>query len=324
MTMTIYVRTGLTGGGATDLDNTDGSKLQDKEPAWVFDGTLFYTYRVDASSGATQSVPYVIAPLINPGNKRFILQSVVNVATVMPPTGVEMQNSGFGMDFSMNATDPANDVDIGPGARLDQTGTTLLSTLGFTKALDAAWVAGDGNGGLLNGTKAANTIYDIYVFQKEADLSIDGGLLAYGDSISTYLPSGYAKPWWGGFVRTNSSGDIVGYDFDIDTIVWHDDQENIIASPNLSTSYVQYSLASLIPNERCGLSKIGAVENGENAGGYTSADGSRPREYILANTAFDAGVSDGVASFKEGWYFKSKGTSNDNGYLVLRETIIKR
>ena len=80
MAQTIYQdKTSLTGGSATALDGIDGNSLVDGDRAYVLiPGTLtFYVYRLNATSGAAESSPNVIAPDTNPGNKRWILFSVM-------------------------------------------------------------------------------------------------------------------------------------------------------------------------------------------------------------------------------------------------------
>lgn len=66
--------TALTGGAVGSLDAIDGDTLAEADGALVvIDGTT-YTYYLDASSGAGESSPDIIAPDSNPGTKRWILQ----------------------------------------------------------------------------------------------------------------------------------------------------------------------------------------------------------------------------------------------------------
>lgn len=74
-----YCFTDLIGGGAGALDSRDGADLSDGDAALVvIDGTT-YTYRLDATSGASEDSPNVISPDSNPGSKRWILQSMAGV-----------------------------------------------------------------------------------------------------------------------------------------------------------------------------------------------------------------------------------------------------
>ena len=72
---TVYTAKALTGGGATALDFFDGDNLNDDDLAFVSVSNAMYEYRLEATSGATESSPNIIAPDTNPGNKRWLLQT---------------------------------------------------------------------------------------------------------------------------------------------------------------------------------------------------------------------------------------------------------
>jgi hypothetical protein len=69
-------KTGLIGGEATKLDSIDGATLTDNDAAFVNVSNVQYIYRLDADSGAAESSPDIIAPVTNPGDKRWILQGL--------------------------------------------------------------------------------------------------------------------------------------------------------------------------------------------------------------------------------------------------------
>ena len=71
-----YPATALTGGGTGALDAIDGADLADGDGAVVIAAGTAYFYRLDGTSGATESSPSVIAPDVNAGDKRWILQDV--------------------------------------------------------------------------------------------------------------------------------------------------------------------------------------------------------------------------------------------------------
>ena len=87
MAATVYYRQGLIGSGSTDLDAITAAGLADGDPAFVFDGTDFYCYRLDANSGAVESSPDVIKPDDEGGDKRWILQGIQGEVHQVP-TGV--------------------------------------------------------------------------------------------------------------------------------------------------------------------------------------------------------------------------------------------
>ena len=69
----VHKKTALTGGGAGALDAIDGNTLSNGDVAFVFiDTSTVNFYELDATSGAAESSPGIIAPDTNPGNKRWI------------------------------------------------------------------------------------------------------------------------------------------------------------------------------------------------------------------------------------------------------------
>lgn len=70
-----YGALSLTGGGTGALDSIDGDSLNDNDGAMVLTSTYAYMYRLNASSGASESSPDVISPDSNAGDKRWILIS---------------------------------------------------------------------------------------------------------------------------------------------------------------------------------------------------------------------------------------------------------
>ena len=94
-----------------------------------------------------------------------------------------------------NATDANNDLDFNAGNFILNNGASqgLLAT-GLTKRLDASWVAGTNQGGLLSGTKAINSTYHWFAIQKP-DGTVDvGALLGVAGTTpdpTSVLPSGY-------------------------------------------------------------------------------------------------------------------------------------
>jgi len=76
-THTAYYKTSLTGGGASALDGIDGAKLNNDDFAFVLYDGEEYVYKLNATSGASESVPDIIAPDVNAGDKRWILQGII-------------------------------------------------------------------------------------------------------------------------------------------------------------------------------------------------------------------------------------------------------
>lgn len=69
----VFAATSLTGGVLGSLDSIDGDLLTDKDIAIVgIQGSGVREYILDATSGAAESSPEIIAPDTNPGTKRWI------------------------------------------------------------------------------------------------------------------------------------------------------------------------------------------------------------------------------------------------------------
>lgn len=69
----ISILTSLTGGGAKSLDSIDGNALSAGDIAKVVTADYVREYYLNATSGASESVPNVIAPDSNAGTKRWEL-----------------------------------------------------------------------------------------------------------------------------------------------------------------------------------------------------------------------------------------------------------
>ena len=105
----IYHCDNITGGiDSTYLDYADGNSLSEGDRAYVIAASVFYLYRLNATSGAAESSPNVISPDTNAGTKRWILITSYSLTAVT--TGV---------------TQP------------DNTSSTLLATTAFAKSQDA-------------------------------------------------------------------------------------------------------------------------------------------------------------------------------------------
>ncbi len=76
MSITRYRRTLLTGGVSASLDGIDGADLIDGDICEVFTiADEYYIYRLKAISSGIENSPLIIIPDLNPGSKRWKLQS---------------------------------------------------------------------------------------------------------------------------------------------------------------------------------------------------------------------------------------------------------
>jgi len=112
MSITYYDKTSLTGGGGSSLDGIDGDGLLDNDKAFVNYNGAHYDYVLDADSGAAESIPNIIAPDINPGNKRWLLQEVRaknmvttnGVAYTFPSTSATIARTDAAQTFTGDQT----------------------------------------------------------------------------------------------------------------------------------------------------------------------------------------------------------------------------
>jgi len=72
-----YPATATIGGGSGALDAIDGALLTDGDGAIVINASGFGIYRLNATSGASESDPDVVSPDTNAGDKRWLLLSVL-------------------------------------------------------------------------------------------------------------------------------------------------------------------------------------------------------------------------------------------------------
>lgn len=109
--------TDLTGGGFGALDNIDGDLLVDGDAAIVVvpSGAVYF-YSLDASSGAAESPPNIIAPDVNPGTKRWLIRELNlgllnHIGFNTAPTGVPTQEGTLSHDPDTHMLSYRSDID---------------------------------------------------------------------------------------------------------------------------------------------------------------------------------------------------------------------
>ncbi len=102
-----------------------------------------------------------------------------------------------------NTTDANNDIDFSGGNFVfsDFSGQAYVSAM--TKRLDANWTAGNNNGGLDTGTKAANTWYYCYAIYNPTTQASD--FIFSASNTSPTLPSGFTKYKYIGSILNTAS-----------------------------------------------------------------------------------------------------------------------
>lgn len=116
-----------------------------------------------------------------------------------------------GWAYQPNGSDPTHDIDIPAGRAIDTTGVAAIEGVALTKRYDAAWAAGNGNGGR-RGT-AADGEWWIH-----AVLDVDDQLVDYifdQSRTSPSLPSGYTLFANIGWFQVDSSAIVAFYTWEL-------------------------------------------------------------------------------------------------------------
>lgn len=104
--------------------------------------------------------------------------------------GAALRGQLYGLTLANNAADATNDIDVSPGeaASDDNTPVLMVLTSVMTKRLDAAWVAGSGNGGLDTGAVGNNT-YHLFLIYNPTSGAVDA-LFSLSPTAPT-MPAGF-------------------------------------------------------------------------------------------------------------------------------------
>jgi len=147
-----------------------------------------------------------------------------------------------GLKLSRNGTNPNTQIDISAGQAADSGGSYLMSLAAtMTKTLQSsgAWAAGSGNNGLFTGARANSTWYHGFIIRKTADGSIDAG---FDTSVSAAnIPSGYVAYRRLGSIKTDGSGNIIGFSQVGDEFLWDSPLQDVNAS-GIATGSTNYAV----------------------------------------------------------------------------------
>jgi len=134
-------------------------------------------------------------------NLNLVKATINSNGTTLLPSQITIAN---------NATDANNDIDFSSGVFQFSDGSGQAVASAKTKRLDASWVAGTNQGGLDTGSKANSTWYHCYAIYNPTTLVSDF-LFSTGATTPTALPSGYTKFKRVGSIKTDGSGNILGF-----------------------------------------------------------------------------------------------------------------
>lgn len=144
--------------------------------------------------GSSNKIPYFT------GEGAMALTDIVSSASATTQ-GIQYLNKPI--TISNNIADANNDIDFTSGNFIFSDGSGSAIASAMTKRLDANWTAGNNNGGLDTGTKAANTWYYCYAIYNPTTQVSD--FLFSANGTSPTLPSGFTKYKYVGSVLNTAS-----------------------------------------------------------------------------------------------------------------------
>lgn len=126
-----------------------------------------------------------------------------------------------GLYIANNATDSEHDIDFSVGRCRDAADTIAIPLpSALSKRIDGTWVAGSGNGGLAaNVSLSADTWYACHVIQ-DANGTVDAGFDNSSTATNLLTGSSYTKYRRVGWVKTDSSSNILGFHRVDDEYFW--------------------------------------------------------------------------------------------------------
>jgi hypothetical protein len=128
MASKLYFRQALTGGTANALDGIDGAVLADQDACIVFHAGSTYHYNLDADSGAAENPPGIIAPDIDAGNKRWILQ---NIFAAVGELGTLANQDKNNVDITGGSVTGITDLSVADGGTGASTAANARTNLGL-------------------------------------------------------------------------------------------------------------------------------------------------------------------------------------------------
>ena len=171
-----YKFSALAGGGAGALDSQDGATLNDGDVAIVTASGSLYVYQLDAASGAAESIPDVIAPDTNAGDKRWVLQRVPQTNTVPVGTIVawfggyfaDGDNGGF-VNVLGNDVDAANNIlnadgwYVCDGSEINIPGSAVYDGTGrhLPNLTDSRFLCGSNAAGATGGSNSTSHTHNV-------------------------------------------------------------------------------------------------------------------------------------------------------------------
>lgn len=161
--------------------------------------------------------------------------------------------------LSNNAEGPNTQINFTAGFCYDLETHQKITNTAMTKKLDEIFVAGTGNGGLDIGSKAALTWYHCFAISKSDGAS---DFLFSTSLTSPTMPSGFVNKRRIGSIRTNSSGNILGFAQIENTFKW----KTVITEVNATWNTIPTDLIITTPLGIITQAILGTITAGSTTG----------------------------------------------------------
>lgn len=216
--------TALTGGGIGALDGWAGTDLVSGDMAIVMTGGNIYFFEMDASSGAAEASPNVIAPDVDAGAKRWILRTVpgnsaVPIGSIIPFVAgyfTSSPNGGFqpvwtNTPAGINAVVGASGWRVCNGEALNLPGSPIYGGAGryLPNLTDGRFLMGWYSTGIPGGTNSAEHTHTLTAasFTSGGTSLTEANLPAHTHTTTTWaLAAGYQTGGIHYAARTESAG----------------------------------------------------------------------------------------------------------------------
>ena len=314
-TSNFYGATSRTGGGAGSLDSIDGTTLATADGAYVITSTKFQIYYLDASSGAAEADPDVIAPDANAGNKRWILIFEGDAETA---------------EIAQLAVTDGNFI-VGNGSTwVAESGATVRTSLGLGAGDSPSWAGatlgtGAAGGGLNlrdqttwayyltihsdsdTNALSANRTLTVDVQDVDRNINLGGDVHVEGESSINQDTTTDASPSWTGATIKGTTGGYIRK-FAEATKVLDDDDSDAVITLNIPTGANILGVQLRVDETIVGCTTWSAAFSGGNTAaictggevGQNTKINSFSGGVTTATTQITVTAVDGGADFSDG------------------------
>lgn len=218
--------------------------------------------------------------IINIAGTYYTVSSVTNNTSLTLTTNASTTYSAITAYYN-------NKITFSAGFCYDLSTNIKITNTAMTKSLSATFTGGSGNGGLDTGSKANSTWYAVFAISK-ADGTSD--FLFSTSSTAPTMPSGYTNKRRIGWIKTDSSGNIIGFYQKGDFITYNSN----ILDYTATSAVAGYSLTLSVPSGARAMLLCGYVASGTSWGNMFLADLNNQSSHQAFNVCAGTHVANSV------------------------------